>query len=145
MSKVDLSKFSNEYVMELEGILKTFCVDDYEQGESTDSHCTECDFLNTEFILDKEKVTKEYLTNLIVEHLKSELYLSKIEESWIMVTDNRIILSMHEYEDASPIEDVMKAFKDGEKVFACYYHMSISINGKELEEDDLIDLFNFEY
>lgn len=139
-----LSKFANEYILKVEGLTKDVYVDDYEKGESIDGVHFDLDYVDGEYTLNGNE-TKEELTDIVVNHLRSKLYHDKIESDWIAVSDNRIILSMTEDADAYPIDDPMKYFKEGKTVYSCYYDMKVSINGKRLEEDDLLDLFNFTY
>lgn len=145
MSKVNFSKFSNGFVLNLKGIVKDAYIDDFKNGESYDGvHFNIDDIIDEDFVLNGEE-TKEELTNLIVEYLKKELHSKKIEKDWIMINNDEINLSISEDGDSYPIDDVEEAFKNGDTVYSCYYNMKMSINGKRLIDDDLMDMFDFEH
>lgn len=140
---LDLSKFANDYVLRLEGAIKYVYEDDFEKGEIGNGFSLAFDWIDKYFYIN-EDFTKDDLTELIVNHLRNNFYCNEIERNWIMVNDNRITLHLYEDEDSDIITNVKEYFERGEKVFSCYYDMKMYINNKRLDEDDLIELFNFE-
>jgi len=138
-----LSKFANKYILKIEGIMKTAYLDDYEKGEM-DGTSFQLDYVDGEFTLNGNE-GKQELTEIVVNHLRNELHQDNIESNWIMINQNRVTLSMTENADGYPIDDAMAYWASGRDVYACYYDFKISINGKMLEEKDLIELFDFEY
>lgn len=138
-----LSKFANEYILKVEGLIKTAYLDDYEKGEM-DGSSFHLDYIDGEFVLNGDE-GKHELTEIIVNHLRDKLHQVNIENNWIAINGSVATLSMTENADGYPINDAMKYWASGQDVYACYYDFKISINGKTLEENDLIELFNFEY
>ena len=141
---MNLSKFANKYILKIEGLEKSAYIDDYENGESINGIHFHLDCINKEFIINGNE-TKEELTDLIVEYLRKALYQRRIDSSWIMINDNIISLSMSENADAEPIDDIKYYWNNGIDVYSCYYNMKLSVNGIDLENEDLMEMFDFEY
>lgn len=138
-----LERFSNDYVLKIEGIVKDVYLDDYEHGE-LEGVSFSFDYADGEFTLNGNE-GKHELTQIVVNHLRDKLHQNNIESNWIAINDNTIMLAMTENADGFPIDNVQEYWDNGRNVYSCYYFMKLFINGKRLMEEDLIELFDFEY
>ena len=145
---LDLSKFNNNYTLNLKGLEKIVHKDSYEHGQGDFVNCQNIKYLNKSFNI-KSDISKEELTNLIVEHLQDKLYCKEIKKDWIMICENRVTLCTSEIDNeyaSEIITDDMKKYEDeGIQVYICDYDFYISINGVELENEDLLNYFDFEH
>lgn len=140
---LDLSKFTQQNTLSINGLEKRFVLDDKDKGEVGSERFNDISHINNhEFF--KKDINKEELTDLVVNYVRTELGSNRIDKSWFMVTGNRIVLSISENADGEPINDVNKYWEEGKEVYSCFYDFKLSINGISLKEDELVNLFDFE-
>lgn len=140
---LDLSKYTAKHMLLVEGKAKRSVLDDKEKGELGNERYIGIDE-HQEHILFDQNITKEELTELVVDRLREHFNFKKIDRSWLMVTGSRVILSISEDADGNVIDDVHAYWRKGKDVYSAYYDYELSINGLKVCEADLITLFDFE-
>lgn len=140
---MDLSKYTTQHTLLIEGKVKRSVLDDKEKGEVGDERYIAIDEHQEHIFFDQD-ITKEELTKLVVDNLREHFDFKKIDRTWLMVTDSRVMLSISEDSDGNPIDDVQSYWEKGKNVYSAYYDYELSINGLKVDEADLIALFNFE-
>lgn len=140
---LDLTNFTHQNTLTLSGLEKRAVLDDREKGEIGLEQFNDIAHIGDHLFFKKE-ITATELTDLVVEYVRNELGSDRIDKSWFMITDNRIVLSISENAAGEPIDDVTKHWDEGKDVYSCFYDFKLSINGISLKEADLAELFEFE-
>lgn len=141
MTKVDFSKFANNFSLVLIGTTKSSYKDDFEKGESIDGVHSSVDHLNVKFNLTGNE-TREELTELALNYFRDTFYDDRIDQNWVTDYNSIIGVSVSEDADGNTV-DAKKQWDMGLDVYSCYYYFNAYINGVKLDTDDVWEMFDF--
>lgn len=133
---INLSKYQQNVIVELKGMIKDVYKESFENGEGEHVSSFGIEHLSRQFTVNTENFNEEHLINLIVEHLKKNLYNDYLEKGHFTIIDNRIILQVYELNDGLSVNnyiDIKKYEEEGQDVYSCHYDFFIKINGIEVE------------
>lgn len=133
---LNIEKFRNNFKIIIQGGLKTV----YEWGEDGEgNYCfsSGMEYYNRSFDVDKNHI--EDIGKKIIENINNSNY-SNMKESDFTIIDNRLSWNQIEGNECNILE-TQEEIKAEEKTYICDYDVFISINGIELEEEDLREIF----
>lgn len=135
-----LEKFNKNYVLKIT-CFKDVYEDDWNNGEGEHVQSMDCDWIKSTYTINENTD----ITNLIIETFNKKAYPYKdYEKIDFCLCDNRICTSIMENGDAIAIKADETDYKT-QKVYTCHYDIMLSINGENLDAEDLQELTSFEY
>lgn len=134
---LNIEKFRNNFKITIQGGLKT--VHEWsEDGEGGYCFSSGMEYYGKSFDVDESHIKD--IGKKVIESINNSNY-SNMEESDFVIIDNR--LSWNQIEDNEcNILEIQEEIKAEGKTYICDYDVFISINGIELEEEDLRELFH---
>lgn len=134
---LNIEKFSNNYKVTIQGGLKT--VHEWsENGEGDYCFSSGMEYYNGSFDVDRSHVKD--IGKKVIELINNSNY-SNMRESDFSIFSNRLCWNQIEDNDCN-ILDTQEEIRTEGKTYICGYDVFISINGIELEEEDLRELFH---
>lgn len=133
---LNITKFQNNFKVTIQGGLKM--VHEWsKEGEGDFCQCSGMEYYNGSFDVDIHIISR--IGDLILAHINKCNY-SDFEESDLSIIDNRVSWNQIEDADGNILDTIEEQERD-EKCYICDYDVFVSINGIELEEDDLREIF----
>lgn len=134
---LNIEKFRNNFKIIIQGGLKT--VHEWgEDGEGKYCFSSGMEYYNGSFDVNKNHI--EDIGKKIIENINNSNY-SNMKESDFTIIDNRLSWNQIEDNECNILETQEEIKAEG-KTYICDYGVFISINGIELEEEDLRELFH---
>lgn len=134
---LNIKKFSNNFKIIIQGGLKT--VHEWgEDGEGNYCFSSGMEYYNGSFDVDINNI--EGIGKKVIESINNSNY-SSMKESDFTIIDNCLCWNQIENGDCNILE-TQEEIETAEKTYICDYDVFISINGIELEEEDLREIFH---
>lgn len=134
---LDLNKFKNQIILSVQGGYKTVHEWTSDEGEGDCINSFGMKNYNGNFCLNIDE--SNLIGTTILRHINS-CNFSTLTERELSIIENRICWSQLEDKDCNIISTIEEE-KQAEKVYLCDYDIFIYINGIELTEDDLREIF----
>ena len=134
---LDLNKFKNQIILSVQGGYKTIHEWTSDEGEGDCINSFGMKNYNGNFCLNIDE--SNLIGTTILRHINS-CNFSTLTERELSIIENRICWSQLEDKDCNIISTIEEEKQAG-KVYLCDYDIFIYINGIELTEDDLREIF----
>ena len=133
-----LNKFNESYMLEV-SCFKIVHEDDFFEGQGSYIQEYDCDWMTKRFDVNN----KTDFANLIVDYFNDSVCLFKdYDRNSFCIVDNRICTSTTEDNEGCCVEGKQEDYEK-EKLYICDYNITLKINGKSLDEEDLINITKF--
>ena len=130
---LNLQKFQNNYNVKIQGVSKMVHEWDIEEGQGNYVMNYSMEHYNGNFDIDKDNI--ESIGKEILNHINKCNY-TDFKETDLTIIDNRITWCQIEDKDCYILETIEEE-KRADECYICDYDLFVTINGVQLEEEDL--------